>query len=315
MPTLAGHNTLPNQPAVNTVRALYVLPAAARYPCERHMPPRTSLVVFSDVDAVLCAPRDPAFAAAGHLLRLHLPEDVALVFCSGKTRAELEFIQQMLGVWDPFIAENGGAAFIPDGYFDVDIPSARDFPGYSAVEFGRPYADVVDELHRIADRLAIPIVGFNDMSIEEVAREYGLSLLQARLAKLREYEECFRVVDPSRSAGSRLVRALHAARLRCVSEDAFYYVGAPVDYCLGVNLLDGLYRRAANEVVTIAVTNASREDNLSSLVDRRVMDLDADIAAGTVSVLDWAEAIINAVHESRKERKALKGVSKSAANR
>ena len=264
------------------------------------MSPHTSVVVFSDVDAALADPREPAFGIAGRLLQQLVEEDVALVLCSSKTRAELEFIQQMLGITDPFICENGAALFVPAGYFPFDIPGSRELPGYHMIEFGRAYGDVVDALRRTSDRLRIEIVGFNDMSIEEVGRECGVSLLHARLTKLREYEERFRVLDPSPSAVIRLVRGLNASRLRCIDCDPFSYVGAPVDHRPGVSLLTYLYRRTSSSVQTIALTDVLREHNLGSLAGHRFIVLDDGIATGSVRVLDWAEAIVDAVHDVRR---------------
>jgi mannosyl-3-phosphoglycerate phosphatase len=81
------------------------------------MKPKTSIVVFSDVDAVLKDPHLPPFATAASILRRVLLEDVSLVLCSSRTRAELEFIQQELGVNAPFICENGGGGFHPGRLF------------------------------------------------------------------------------------------------------------------------------------------------------------------------------------------------------
>ncbi len=176
------------------------------------MKPKTSIVVFSDVDAILLDPHMPSFASAATVLSRLVLEDVVLVLCSSRTRAEIELIQQELGLNAPFICENGGAVFIPGGYFDFDVPGARELAGYQTVEFGRAYSDVVRTLRRTAERLRIEIIGFGDMSIEEVARECGLPLLQARLAKLREYGEYFRTLDPGPAVRSRLSKALNRRR-------------------------------------------------------------------------------------------------------
>jgi predicted mannosyl-3-phosphoglycerate phosphatase (HAD superfamily) len=142
------------------------------------------VVVFSDVDGVLCDPHTHAFADAARALSSIDDMPVSLVLCSNKTRAEIESIQQALGLHHPFVCESGGAAFVPAGYFGFDVPHARDIAGYQAVEFGRPHAEIAQALRRTATRLRVDIVAFSDMSVDEVARETGLSLLQARLAKL-----------------------------------------------------------------------------------------------------------------------------------
>lgn len=81
--------------------------------------PGSSIVVFSNVDGVLRAPHTQAFTTAAAVLKQLSFDDTALVLCSGKTRAELECVQQRLVITQPFICENGGAVIIPNGYFDL----------------------------------------------------------------------------------------------------------------------------------------------------------------------------------------------------
>lgn len=166
-------------------------------------------------------------------------------------RAELEALRQDQGVYHPFICENGGGVYVPHAYFPFAVPDARDVAGYHVIEFGRPYSDVVEILRTTAARLRIAIVGFGDMSIDQVAVECRMPLLRARLAKLREYTELFRVVNETPTARVRLRRALHAAHLTSTIEAPYSCVGAPVDPKLGIGLLTAMYRRLHGEVITV----------------------------------------------------------------
>jgi mannosyl-3-phosphoglycerate phosphatase len=221
--------------------------------------------VFSSLDAALLDSHACSSHAAAKAVELLAREGIPLVFCSSKTRAQLELIHQEIGISHPFISENGAAVFVPGGYFDFEVPNARDIAGYRAVEFGRAYADVVKALHRAAERLRINVTGFNDMSVEEVALDCHLSLLQARLAKLREYDEPFRILESDVRARNRLAKALHAANLACTSHRRYEHVGAPVGTEIGVNLLCTLYRRAFGSVFTVGLG-----DNLNAPLLRRV---------------------------------------------
>lgn len=262
------------------------------------MTPNSRLVVFADVDGVLGDLHGGAFFAdAAATLKPLRRDDVPLVLCSSRTRAELEAIQQELGIRHPFVCESGGAVFIPGGYFGFNVPGARDLAGYEAVEYGRPYADVVQMLRRTAERLAIRIVGFSDMSVEEVARDCHVPLLQARLAKLRQYSERFRVLDSNESTRSRLVRGLNTTRLRCVTGERYDYVGAPVNTSLGVNLLCGLYQHADENVLTVGIAGRMAGDTLLRQVDRRVTMSSDDPARGGVDAVRRAEAIVDIADE------------------
>jgi mannosyl-3-phosphoglycerate phosphatase len=222
-------------------------------------PPET-VVVFADIDGTFLAP--PHAQRSADADSTLASERIAVVLCSSMTRAELEIVQQDLGISQPFICESGAAILIPDGYFPFEVSCDRHLAGYDVITFGRPYADVVGVLHRIAAQLRTPIVGFSDQSVEQVAREYGLSLSWARLAKLREYDEPFRLVDPTRESHDRLWRALRSAGLACTSRGFRDHVGAPVNKGHSIHLLTALYRRAFGKVVTAGVGTAPHSATL-----------------------------------------------------
>ena len=180
-------------------------------------------------------------------------EHVGVVLCSSMTRAELEMIEHELGINQPFICESGAAILVPANYFPFDVPCHRQLPGYRVIDFGRPYADVVAVLHRTARRVHAAVIGFNDLSVEQVAHECGLSLSQARLAKLREYDEAFRLLDPSPKAHDRLWRSLRTAGLACTARGTYEHVGAPISLPTSVSVLTDLYRRAFPACVTVGL--------------------------------------------------------------
>ena len=270
------------------------------------------VVVFSSLDAALLDSH-ACSSDATKALELLASEGIPLVFCSSKTRAQLELIHQEIGISHPFISENGAAVFVPSGYFDFEVPNARDIAGYRAVEFGKAYADVVKALHRAAERLRINVIGFNNMSVEEVAVDCHLSLLQARLAKLREYDEPFRILESDVRARNRLAKALQAANLACTSHGRYEHVGAPVDPEIGVNFLCTLYRRAFGSVFTVGLGDNLNDAPLLRRVDIPLI-VDGDERAvirpllakvtrarltSAAGVAGWADAIVATVDAIR----------------
>lgn len=110
---------------------------------------------------------------------------------------------------------------------------------------------MVAALRATADRLGVPVVGFSEMSVEDVANDCELPLLQARLAKLREYSELFRVLDARPGAQSLLLRALRAAGLESTAGGRHHHLGA-IRRDVGGYFLRGLFRRAFGDVLTVA---------------------------------------------------------------
>jgi hypothetical protein len=148
-----------------------------------------------------------------------------------------------------------------------------------------------------------------------VATEFDLPLLQARLAKLRDYSEPFRVVDANPGAVARLMKSLRAAGLECASRGRYHYVGAIHREAAG-RYLRGLYERAFGEVLTLAFV-----DHRSALWLLRQVDLPlvmrsgasdeaalllADVPAARISVTDsvgaWASAILELAGAAQAKR-------------
>jgi mannosyl-3-phosphoglycerate phosphatase len=239
-------------------------------------PPR-SVLVFCDLDNTLFEPRTFCLDrsrsnAFDRLERRHL----RIVLCSIRTRVELELMQRELGLHQPFICEDGGALFVPRGYFGHALEQAADVAGYQAVEFGRDYVEIVDALHGIAGYVQTEIIGFDDMSVDEVAVESEVPLLQARLAKLRSYSEAFRIVDPSPAAGVRLLKAIRGAGFDCTKRGRYHYIsGRHRDRAR--QMLRALYRKAIGPFITVAVGDDPA--NLGYLKDAEIP-----------LVVDWSAA-------------------------
>jgi mannosyl-3-phosphoglycerate phosphatase len=273
---------------------------------------RPPVVIFSDLDGTLldpAGPADPAIDAIGMLAHARIP----LVFCSSRTRAEIQVLQHELGVHHPFIAENGGALYIPEGYFDFDIPWGRPSPsGFIVIQYGRPYHEVVERLGRAARRADVPVVGFDQMSVEEVAKQCALTLLAARLAKLREYSEPFRVTDTAAGSRRRLEHAMMTENLTCCNGSPLELAGLHKDQGLPVRMLISLYRRAMGRAQTVGLGDAMDDVSLLQRVDtpiivRRQTDvqmvdlltkLPRAVLTSTAGPAGWAEEVTRIVTQS-----------------
>jgi mannosyl-3-phosphoglycerate phosphatase len=153
------------------------------------------LVVFTDLDGTLLDHCSYSFAAAEPALRLLLHKDIPLVLCSSKARSEIEVVRAALRNADPFIVENGGAVFIPAGYFRRGSFSSGKIRGYDVVEFGTPYTRILEVFERLKELFPGKLRGFHDLTAAEVAGLTGLSVREAELARQREYDEPFLLSD------------------------------------------------------------------------------------------------------------------------
>jgi len=150
------------------------------------------IVVFTDLDETLLD-ENYSYEAAKPALNFLVHSNIPIIFCSCETMVEIEVYREEMGIKDPFISENGAALFIPSGYFNFSFEYTRRRGRYLIIEFGTGYSVLRDKLEGIRKRSGFKIVGFGDMSAEEIAKDCGLSLKDAKLAKKRDYDEAFRI--------------------------------------------------------------------------------------------------------------------------
>jgi mannosyl-3-phosphoglycerate phosphatase len=228
---------------------------------------RRRIVLFSDPDT-LREDGVPGWATTRRVVSTLEDQSVTVVLWGNETRAEMELIQNDLNLQHPFISENGGGLFVPHGYFHDPPAGGRAARNYQVVDFGKPYYQVTEALREIADKVGVEVIGFSRMSIEDVAQNCGLSLAQARLAKLREYDEPFRILNAEPATYSRICGALRRLALRCFTHEAFHHATGVVDKGHSVRTLASLYRRAyEGRVLTIGLAKASSGACLLQAVD------------------------------------------------
>jgi mannosyl-3-phosphoglycerate phosphatase len=257
-------------------------------------------VIFTDLDGTLLDHDTYSFAAAAPALRLLSLKGCPLVVCTSKTRAEIEVIRDKLGIADPFISENGGAVFIPRSYFSVPIGHARDFGDYQVIELGASYDRLRMALRGIRSKTGCRVVGFGDMSVEEVARDAGLDPEPARLARLREYDEPFVVPDPA--CVDRVLAEIEALGLRYTRGGRYFHLTGDNDKGRAVSLLAALFRQEYGEVTTVGLGDSKNDLPMLAATDIPVLvqkpdgsyeetDLEA-VHAGGIGPDGWNRAVI-----------------------
>jgi mannosyl-3-phosphoglycerate phosphatase len=222
-------------------------------------------IIFSDLDGTLLDHTTYAFDAAQPALdRLKLAA-VPLVLCSSKTRAEIESVRAGMHNDHPFVSENGGAVFIPAGYFPFEIDGAERRDDYLVVEIGDPYVELVAALARASRSSGVPVRGFAEMTDGEVAAVTGLPPDQARLARRREYDEAFQVIDSDRARP--LLEAIEREGKRWTSGGRFFHIMGESDKAVAVRLLAVLYRRSSGAVITVGLGDAPNDAGFLAEVD------------------------------------------------
>jgi mannosyl-3-phosphoglycerate phosphatase len=171
---------------------------------------------------------------------------IAFVLLTTRTREEIEPLRRKLGHNHPFITENGGGIFFPDGYFSLRIPGAVRVARYLSVAQGRPYAEVCEALDEIAEEAAVGVAGFHHMSLREVADNTGLPPRSAELARAREFDEPFYFTSADERAKARFVEAARERGFDTRRGSTFWHLSAKCDAARAVSTLAHLFREATH---------------------------------------------------------------------
>jgi mannosyl-3-phosphoglycerate phosphatase len=278
------------------------------------------LIIVTDLDGTLLDPVNYAFGPAVRTLERVKRLGVPLVLCSSKTRAEIEAVRLRIGIGDPFIPENGGVIVARAGYFARRPPGAVVANHRFTLEFGRPYEEVVAILKDVAAAERVTVIGFSDMTVSEVASDCGLSPLDAQLAKLRQYDEPFKLVGADQEARSRLIKALRRRGLKVVTGGRYDHATGDIDKGKAIGVLRTLFAERGDRVVMIGLGDGPNDLSMLRVVDYPVIvkndaggaaaALARAVPSATVTQASgpegWAEAVENLLDQFYTDRARVK---------
>lgn len=243
------------------------MPAGGRIPTRTtNMKRLPKTIVITDLDGTLLDAATYSYAPALPVLDAIRIRGIPLILCSSKTRAEMEVLRRELGNHHPFVTENGGGIFIPEGYFAA-LADAEFYGGYRLIRLGTPYAEVRRRFVQLREELGAKVRGFGDMRDEEVAVLTGLTLPGAKHARERDFDEPF-VFDGV--ADERFLQAIEAAGLVWTQGRLFHIMGMH-DKGKAVGRLKSLYEKKLGRVTSIGLGDSLNDLPMLQAVDHPVL--------------------------------------------
>jgi mannosyl-3-phosphoglycerate phosphatase len=252
-------------------------------------------VIFTDLDGTLLDEKynyQNVMPVIDQLLVLN----VAIVFCSSKTKAEIEFYRKKMRINDPFISENGSAIFIPRRYFQFDYSATRQTHKYNVIELGMAYSAIREKLGEVKEGSAAKIIGFGDMTEEEIAEDSSLPLKLARLAKRRQYDEPFRIIEGTEK---EVLKAITGESLRYTKGGRYFHLMGNSDKGKAVAILKELYSQKFGRVKTFGIGDSSNDLSILEVVDVPIFMREASREYKRLTV--W-KGMLNQIHATIHEK-------------
>lgn len=169
--------------------------------------------------------------------------NIPLVLCSSKTRVEQEKIRKYLEIEDPFIVENGGAIYIPENYFPIDLEelglSINHINENLVIELGKSYNRIIETLQEIREIFHIEFIAVHDLSLPELAQKVGITINDAKLMASREYSET--VLEININELDNLKKILNDRGLRILQGTRYNTISSLHDKGSAISILKKLY--------------------------------------------------------------------------
>jgi mannosyl-3-phosphoglycerate phosphatase family protein len=229
-------------------------------------------VFFTDLDGTLLDYCTYSFDDARPALALLAGRCIPLVICSSKTRAEIEYYRERMDTHHPFISENGGGIFIPKGYFHFLIHageySVHEEGDYIVIRLGAHYAQLRETIASLK-REGFRIKGFGDMTPEEIAEVTGLEMAEAKMSKMRDFDEPF-FFSGNEEEQRKLLEAIRRKGFSCTRGRFFHLLGNS-DKGKAVSILTSLYKKASGNITTVALGDNPNDLPMLERVDMPVI--------------------------------------------
>lgn len=221
------------------------------------MQPR--LIVFTDLDGTLLDHHSYSWRAATPAMAKLAANGIPLVLNSSKTAAEMGELQRAMGLYGPYIVENGAAVVIPAGCLGAEREEVQ--------HFGADHDAIIRTILVQRERGA-QFQGFSDMSAAELAELTGLSEAEAERARRRMGTEPL-LWQGSEAELDDFRTALEADGLRLVQGGRFWHAMGHFDKADAARFLLNRFRAlAGNEpVISIALGDSPNDQRMLEEAD------------------------------------------------
>ncbi|GBD93696.1 glucosyl-3-phosphoglycerate/mannosyl-3-phosphoglycerate phosphatase [bacterium BMS3Abin05] len=182
------------------------------------------LVIFSALEDVLIDTRMLQWDEARHALNQLYLTGVPLVLWSRWTFSEVIYFRGQMGITDPFVVENGGALYVPLGYFDFDIGSGQR-NGHEVIEIGIRTEKLKHFLVGFRERWKLPMKLADELSLQELAALSHVPFHLTGFLRNLEFSVAFRM-EPYANRGweNELRRTAAQKGFRLRKDQLFYYL-------------------------------------------------------------------------------------------
>jgi predicted mannosyl-3-phosphoglycerate phosphatase (HAD superfamily) len=223
---------------------------------------QTSAIVYCAIDTLLPLRGKPTAGFEDFSIAL-AHANVPSIWLTSRTRTQIDDPFRKFGHGQPFIAEGGSAAYIPEDYFHLRGEKSERRGRFLCLPVAQSQPAAAEALESLSAETGVPVVTLRSLSPRELAQNAGLPQREAELARQRDFDELFFFAGASDSDIDRFLEEARRRKLQLRPQGVLWSlaVGASVLQC--VRQLARLFDRALHTHATsIGIAPLDQADEL-----------------------------------------------------
>ena len=180
-------------------------------------------------------------------------QGIPAVWLTSRSRLQFDDARRKNGHTHPFIAEDGCAAYLPEGYFHLkpggkshekDKGATIRLGRFMCIPVAEPLPAAAEALESLSEETGVPIVTLRSLTPRELAQNTGQPQKEAELARQRDFDDVFFFAGASEKEIQKFMAEGRERRLQFRQRGVLWSVamGASTQRC--IRELTKLYDRA-----------------------------------------------------------------------
>jgi mannosyl-3-phosphoglycerate phosphatase len=206
------------------------------------MRPSTA-VVYCAIDSLITVQAKDVAGFSAFLEAL-TENGIPCVWCTSRTRIQLDAAIRKFGHGHPFVAEGGCGVYIPEDYFHLKPARTMRLGRFTCIPVATLLPAAAQALEEIAEETGISVVPLSALSPRELSQNVGLPQKDAELLRQRDFDELFFFAGASDHDAQTFAEAAAKQKAALRHRDIFWSVSIGADMRKCVRELSTLFERS-----------------------------------------------------------------------
>lgn len=190
--------------------------------------------------------------------------NIPLLFYTKRSYEEMLWICGELAIHEPFIAEGGGALYVPKNYLKIELKEAIEQGEYNELAFGTTASFIENITDKLSKVSGLPSLNGDIITPLDLADYWDIEIPEAERLMSRKYSQLVVKSEEIPPLNSTFISLLQQQGLQFLETDKTYVFGnfsitQPIEYWLGI------LKKEYPDLKTMALSNTSADESVFEL--------------------------------------------------